>query len=289
MLESPVRTGSRRPSSGSMNTDTAARPSEYTSCPTGRDSPSRRLSSLVKAGQLAAELPAGEARRRGSAVLDAPAAGGLPGLHHVAAHRADGELREHELLDRVAARIERDGLQQHAAVHVGVELVAVAQIVLRREHHRLAVEAGDAVVLAEADVIVARERAHALGQQRREIALGGAAIDLDHPALRQVAADAVARTHDLARHAVQHLELVDVAAGVDVARDARGLGAPAVLVDEGAAVGELLRRVLDLAQPAERFRRLRLGQARGQGDEHTDRPATRHFVLSCAESDTVRT
>src|SRR5438874_1510456 len=136
--------------------------------------------------QLAAELPAGEARRRGSAVLDAPAAGGLPRLHHVAAHRADGELREHELLDRVAARIERDGLQQHAAVHVGVELVAVAQIVLRREHHRLAVEAGDAVVLAEADVIVARERAHALGQQRREIALGGAAIDLDHPALGQV-------------------------------------------------------------------------------------------------------
>src|SRR6266446_10688994 len=71
--------------------------------------PALELAHLVKAGKLAAELPAGAARRRRSAVLDAPAAGVLPGPHHVAAHRADGELREHELLDRVAARIERDG------------------------------------------------------------------------------------------------------------------------------------------------------------------------------------
>src|ERR1700716_17905 len=122
MLESPVRTGSRRAAGGSGETHNApARLDEHRS---RRETvrihqlpdrprlaePALELAHLVKAGKLAAELPAGEARRRRSAVLDAPAAGVLPGPHHVAAHRADDQLREHELLDRVAARIERDGL-----------------------------------------------------------------------------------------------------------------------------------------------------------------------------------
>src|SRR5205085_12234683 len=46
--------------------------------------------------------------------------------------------------------------------------------------------------------------------------------------------------------------------GGAVARDARGFGAPAVLVDEGALVGEPLGGMLDLAQPVEGLGRLRL-------------------------------
>src|SRR5258706_113566 len=80
---------------------------------------------------------------------------------------------------------------------------------------------------------------------------GGAPVDLDDPAVGQIALDGVFRTHDLARRAVHHLELLDIAAGVDVAGDPGSLGAPALLVDESARIGELLRRFVDLAQPVE--------------------------------------
>ena len=141
--------------------------------------------------------------------------------------------------------------------------------------------------LAEADVVVARERADLLGQQRREGAVGGAVLDFHHLAVGQVAAHGVAGAHDLARHAVEHFQPLDVAGAV--AGDARGLAARALLVDESAAVGELLRRVVHLAQPAERLGRLRLRRAGAESrGEREDAPAD-HRRGSSAGSDTVRT
>src|SRR5688572_1184666 len=194
------------------------------------------LDHLVEAGQLAREAPAGETRRRGGRVLDAPFARGVPGAHHVARHPAEGELREAELLDLFAGCVERHRAQQHAGVDVGVKLVAVAQVVARAEHHRLAVVAGDAPGLAQADVVVPGERGDPLGQQRGKATLAAfdALFHLHQAAAGQVAAHGIAGAHDLARHAVHDLELFDVAAGVDQARDARSLAAAGVLVDEGA-------------------------------------------------------
>src|SRR6185503_14926502 len=54
-------------------------------------------------------------------------------------------------------------------------------------------------------------------------------------------------------------EALDV--GGRKARDARSLVAIALLVDEGAAVGQVAGCVLDLAQPGEALRRLRAGRA----------------------------
>src|SRR5258708_30364876 len=55
--------------------------------------PALEFAHLVKAGKLIAELPAGEARRRGSAVLDAPAAGGRPGADPAAAAPGRRQVR----------------------------------------------------------------------------------------------------------------------------------------------------------------------------------------------------
>src|SRR6266540_2749119 len=158
MLARPVRTASRRPGSGSMNTDTAARPSEYTTWPTGFDSPMRRLSSMILWNPgSSAESPQPVRCAGDAAASSPPAARRVARLHHVAGDIADRKLREHELLDALPGGVESDRLEQHAARHVGVQPVAVAQVVLGREHHRLAIEAGDAPRLAQADVVVARE------------------------------------------------------------------------------------------------------------------------------------
>ena len=272
-----------------MNTDTAARPSEYTICDAGRESLRRRLSSTTfwKPGSsLVSPQPVARAGAA-SASSTRQLARRVARAHHVARHAADGELGEHELLDLLAVRVDRDRAQQHAARVVGVEPVAVAQVVLRREHHRAAVVAGDAPVLAEGDVVVLRQRIDPLRQQRREAALG-AAVDLDQLRPRQVAAHGVLLAHDLARHAVHHLELLDVAAGVDVARDARGLAAAAALVDESAAVGELLGGVVDLAQPAEGLWGLGLHRPGSEGECHGVGPQD-HLRASPGCSATVST
>jgi hypothetical protein len=66
------------------------------------------------------------------------------------------------------------------------------------EQHRLALEAGDALRLAERDVVVARERADRSGSSRESRARGGRALDLDHLAVGQVAAH-VSRVRTISR------------------------------------------------------------------------------------------
>ena len=148
-----------------------------------------------------------EARRRGPSrqgapgglgILDAPVLHRVPRPHHVARDVAEAELRERELLDVAPRGIDGVGAHEHAAPDVGVEPVAVAGCPWAGAHG-LAVEAGDAPGLAQADVVMAREGVDALGQQRGKAALG-AAVDLDYPAVGQVAAHGVLVAHDLARH-----------------------------------------------------------------------------------------
>jgi hypothetical protein len=98
----------------------------------------------------------------------------------------------------------------------------------------------------------------------------------------EVAPHGFARAHHFARRAVENLKPLGVARRV--AHDARGLTAPAVLVDEDAAVGQPLGRVLDLAQPAEGLDGLPLGEPGPQQGE--ERPA---HHLRAPSSATVRT
>ncbi len=72
---------------------------------------------------------------------------------HVAGHAAIGELSEDELLDRLAGGVDGHRLERACRFGVGVEPVAVAQVVARRQHDGLAVVVGDAAGLAEADVV----------------------------------------------------------------------------------------------------------------------------------------
>ena len=132
------------------------------------------------------------------------------------------------------------------------------------------------------------ERVHLIGQERGKAAVGRAPLDLDDLAFRQIAAHGVARAHQLARQPVEHLETLDVRRGE--ARDARGLVAVALLVDERAGIGKVARRILDLAQPGKAFRRLGIRRARDHG-ERTNRcgsPPKRHLLDSPGRSATVR-
>jgi hypothetical protein len=137
---------------------------------------------------------------------------------------------------------------------------------------------------------VLRERVELVGKERREAAVGRAPLDLDHFAFGQVAAHRIPRSHQLARQAVENLEALDIRRREP--RDARGLVLVALLVDEGAGIGEVARRVLDLAQPGEGFRRLRYRRARCQDKRHRkscgDAPDV-HLFDSPGRSATVRT
>src|SRR5262245_60040038 len=70
--------------------------------------PALELDHLVEARQLARQSPAGEPGRRRRRVLHAPALRDEARAHHLARHRADGELREGELLDPLVRRVDGD-------------------------------------------------------------------------------------------------------------------------------------------------------------------------------------
>ena len=131
------------------------------------------------------------------------------------------------------------------------------------------------------------ERGYFLGHQRGEAALG-AAVDLHHAAVGQIAAHRVLGAHDLARHTVEHLELLDVAGGVHIAGDARSLAAAVVLVDESAGIRKALRGFVDLLQPAQGLRRLGLRHAGSEG-KHRAADLQNHLRGSWSCSETVRT
>src|ERR1051326_7762913 len=244
------------------------------------------LDDLVEPRQLGGEPPAGGAGRGGPGILDAPVLPFVAGAHHVAGDVAGGELREHQRLDAMSGGVDGVGAHEHAAPDLRVEAVAVAQIVLGLQHDALALESGDALRLPEADVVVPRQRGNLLREQSREVAVD-APVDLDHAAVGQVEAHPVPGAHDLARHAVRDLELLDVAARV--AGDAGSLGAPVFLVDlvdEGAGIREALSRLVHLAQPGHGVRRLRVRHRGRDGERRAERPR-RHLRGSWARPDTV--
>src|SRR2546421_354747 len=155
-LARPVRAGSRRACSGSMNTETAARPSEYTTWPTGFDSPMRRVSSttLWKPGSSDDRLQ--PARRVGAAsasstrqwagalrgfTMSGAAALPLPPLafRQIAAHRVLGanQLARHAVeplealgVGRREARDARGFAAPAVLVHEGPAIGKVARRVL---------------------------------------------------------------------------------------------------------------------------------------------------------------
>src|SRR4029078_3836750 len=156
----------------------------------------------------------------------------------------------------------------------------------RGELALLALEAGDAPRFAQGDVVVARERRDAFREERREGTVRRALLDLDHLRLRQVAAHGVLAAHQLSRQPVEHLQLLDIR-GCE-ARDARSLSLLALLVDEGAAIGKVAGRFLDLLQPGQALRRLRV---RGSGEraQKEGGPRDHYLLVSPGCSATVRT
>ena len=114
------------------------------------------------------------------------------------------------------------------------------------EHDRLAFVARDAR-FRPADVVVARERGDAFGKsagKSRSVRRSTFTRQAGQVAAHRVAVRTISRGTP---------SITSSRSSVDGsgARDARGLAARAVLVDESAGVGKLLRRVVDLAQPGE--------------------------------------
>src|SRR5919204_1136782 len=151
----------------------------------------RELDYLVEPRQFRVEAPARQARRRRRRLFHAPVGRGMARLHHVRGDASDEELRKRELLYRAAGGIDRGGAHQHAARRVRPQAITVAQVVLRREHHALAFEAADAAYFAKRDVVVAKQRVQFPRKERWKVTVGGASLDLDDVAFRQIAAHGV--------------------------------------------------------------------------------------------------
>ncbi len=196
----------------------------------------------------------------------------------------DVELREPDVLDRVACAIRDDGLQRHRRFLVEPEPVAVTVNVAGTDvdHPHIAPE--QAAALAHGEVVEAVELRPGGGQRLEQRAFVAPRLDQHHAPVRQVSVHFIAGAHDFAATAIERHQPFERPAILDPVDDAHRLDLPTGGVREQPVVIEGGQRFRHALEPGPRILarifRMRGKRHQAGGDTEGGSPHVRAPLLS---------